>query len=118
VDADGLIDRNRALVALAEQTCRGSLEAAALAREVRRSAAETHDRAVQIICQSSVIRRLSSLTISAGKGTPVSPQYVQRLKAEAEELLARVRGHVAAVEGDRRPIGTAYAARRPRTGAQ
>jgi hypothetical protein len=49
MDADALIERNRALVALAEQTRRGSREAVAIARTMRGAAKAVRDKAAHRI---------------------------------------------------------------------
>jgi hypothetical protein len=94
MDADALIERNRALVALAEQTRRGSREAVAIARTMRGAAKAVRDKAAHRI-DTDVTWRLPA---TRTKSFVVSPRYVQSLQAEAAEIRARVQALVAAAK--------------------
>jgi hypothetical protein len=92
MDADDLIDRNRALMAMAEQTRCGSRRAVGMARELLGIARAVSDRASQINAQSGVIR---PATGQCGGADDRFPGNVQRLQAEATDLHARVRALLA-----------------------
>ncbi len=89
MDTDVLIDGNRALLALAEQTRRGSREIVGRAREARGIAALVSARAVQINEQFGLVRYLSSKT-SAGTSV-IHTRLIRRLQAEAAETYGRIK---------------------------
>ena len=97
MDADALIDRNRALVALANKTCRWSREAAATAQDMRHIAKAMRDNAAQGIGQTNAAWRLRAATGKPNR-VVVSARYVQSLQAEAAEIHARVQAIIAAAK--------------------
>lgn len=97
MDADALIDRNRALVALAKDTCRWSRRATATARDMRHIARAMRDKAARRIGQTNATWCLPPATRKPNRFV-VSPRYVQSLQAEAAEIHARVQAFVAAAK--------------------